>query len=208
MSRLVAGPVSMIHRHRTVRGDTASGRSLVGVPDLTTVVAIGPFDDREHAQELAAMFTDVQPKCRTQLVLLGRGTCRSLVVRRAAERALQVRLVLIDECAGQRRSDLLATADLVIPSPDSAPSALVEVMAAGRAVVASASPATAQLVMPHSAGLLYRPGDVSAMTAAVVRLLSHPELRRQMGSRASQVARDHRLQVLSRQWPDDLKKYA
>jgi glycosyltransferase involved in cell wall biosynthesis len=62
--------------------------------------------------------------------------------------------------------------------------------------------------MPHSAGLLYRPGDVSAMTAAVLRLLEHPALRNQMGSRASQVARDHRLQVLSRQWPDDQKKYA
>jgi glycosyltransferase involved in cell wall biosynthesis len=62
--------------------------------------------------------------------------------------------------------------------------------------------------MPHSAGLLYTPGDVTAMTAAVVRLLSHPELRRQMGSRASQVARGYRLQALSRQWPDDQKKYA
>jgi glycosyltransferase involved in cell wall biosynthesis len=62
--------------------------------------------------------------------------------------------------------------------------------------------------MPHSAGLLYRAGDVSAMTAAVVRLLTRPELRHQMGSRASQVARDHRLQQLSQQWPDDLKKYA
>jgi glycosyltransferase involved in cell wall biosynthesis len=103
---------------------------------------------------------------------------------------------------------VLATADIVIPSPASTLSALEETMAAGRAVVASTSPATAQLVMPYSAGLLYAPGDISAMTAAVVRLLSHPELRRQMGSRASQVARDHRLQALSRQWPDDLKKYA
>jgi glycosyltransferase involved in cell wall biosynthesis len=208
MSRLMAGPASMIHRHRSVRGDTASGRSLVRQSDLATVVAVGPFDDLDHANELAAMFTDVQPTCRTQLVLLGRGARRSLVVRRAAERALQVRLVLIDDCAGPQRSDLLAAADIVIPSPDSAPSALVEVMAAGRAVVASAGPATAALVMPHSAGLLYRPGDVSAMTAAVLRLLEHPALRNQMGSRASQVARDHRLQVLSRQWPDDQKKYA
>jgi glycosyltransferase involved in cell wall biosynthesis len=178
------------------------------VPDLATIVAAGPFEDLEHAEHLAEMFAGVQKTCRTQLVLLGRGTRRSLVVRRAAERALQVRLVLIEDCAGPQHAQLLAAADIVIPSPDSAPSALVEVMAAGRAVVASAGPATAQLVMPHSAGLLYTPGDVSAMTAAVVRLLSHPELRRQMGSRASQVARDYRLQALSRQWPDGQKKYA
>jgi glycosyltransferase involved in cell wall biosynthesis len=207
MSRLVARPVSVIDRHRSVRGDTASGRSLVRQSDLATVVAVGPFDDLEHANELVAMFTGVQKKCRTQLVLLGRGTHRSLVVRRAAERALQVRLALNEDCAGPQRSDLLAAADIVIPSPDSAPTTLVEVMAAGRAVVASAGPATAALVMPHSAGLLYRPGDVSAMTAAVVRLLEHPALRNQMGSRASQVARAHRLHMLSQQSPDDLKKY-
>ncbi|MCU1694854.1 MAG: glycosyltransferase family 4 protein [Mycobacterium sp.] len=180
-------------------------RSTASVPELATIVAAGPFDDLEHAQQLAAMFTRVQQTCQTRMVLLGEGARRSLVVRRAAERRLQTRLVLVDDCAGPQRSDLLVTADLVIPSPASTLSALEETMAAGRAVVAAASPATAQLVMPYSAGLLYAPGDISAMTAAVVRLLSHPELRDQMGIRASHVARDHRLQQLSRQWPDDLK---
>jgi glycosyltransferase involved in cell wall biosynthesis len=208
MSRLLAGPGSMIHRHRSVQGDTASGRSLVGVSNLATIVAVGPFDDLDHAQQLAAMFTDVQRTCRTQLVLLGLGACRSLIVRRSAERRLQTRLVLIDDCAGPQRSDLLAAADLVIPSPASTPSALVETMAAGRAVVASASPATAALVMPQSAGLLYGTGDVSAMTAAVVRLLTHPELRHQMGGRASQVAQRCRLRSLSRQWSDEARKHA
>jgi hypothetical protein len=183
-------------------------RSTASVPELATIVAAGPFDDLEHAQQLAAMFTRVQQTCQTRMVLLGEGARRSLVVRRAAERRLQTRLVLVDDCAGPQRSDLLATADLVIPSPASTLSALEETMAAGRAVVASASPATAQLVMPYSAGLLYAPGDISAMTAAVVRLLVHPELRDQMGIRASHVARDHHLHQLSRQWPDDLKKYA
>jgi len=199
MSRLMAGAGSLSCR---------LSRSTASVPELATIVAAGPFDDLEHAQQLAAMFTRVQQTCQTRMVLLGEGARRSLVVRRAAERRLQTRLVLVDDCAGPQRSDVLATADLVIPSPASTLSALEETMAAGRAVVASASPATAQLVMPYSAGLLYAPGDISAMTAAVVRLLSHPELRDQMGIRASHVARDRRLQQLSRQWPDDQKKYA
>jgi len=199
MSRLMAGAGSLSCR---------LSRSTASVPKLATIVAAGPFDDLEHAQQLAAMFTRVQQTCQTRMVLLGEGARRSLVVRRAAERRLQTRLVLVDDCAGPQRSDVLATADLVIPSPASTLSALEETMAAGRAVVASASPATAQLVMPYGAGLLDAPGDISAMTAAVVRLLSHPELRDQMGSRASHVARDHRLQQLSRQWPDDQMKYA
>jgi glycosyltransferase involved in cell wall biosynthesis len=181
--------------------------STAGVPDLATIVAVGPFDDLEHAQQLAAMFTRVQQTRRTRLVLLGEGTRRSLVVRRAAERRLHTRLVLVDDCVGPQRSDQLAAADLVIPSPASTLSALAETMAAGRAVVASASPAAAALVMPYSAGLLYAPGDVSGMTAAVVRLLSHPELRGEMGIRASQAAQRHHVHPL-RQWPDDLRKHA
>lgn len=183
-------------------------RSTASVPDLATIVAAGPFDDLEHAQQLAAMFIRVQQTCRTRLVLLGEGTRRSLVVRRAAERRLHTRLELVEDWVGPRRSNVLATADLVIPSPASTLSALEETMAAGRAVVASASPATAQLVMPYSAGLLYAPGDISAMTAAVVRLLSHPELRDQMGIRASQAALRHHVLPLGRPWPDDRRKHA
>jgi glycosyltransferase involved in cell wall biosynthesis len=208
MSRVLMGPGSMIHLHRRDRGDTAFGRSFPGAPDVATIVAVGPFDDLEHAQHLAAMFIAVQRTCLTELVLLGTGVGRSLVVRRAAERALQTRLVLVEEPVGQRRSQLLATADLVIPGPGTMADSLVEVMAASRAVVAPANAVTAELVMPHSAGLLYAPGDVSAMIAAVARLLAHPELRHQMGSRASQVAQRHRMHPLSGQWPEDEKKYA
>jgi glycosyltransferase involved in cell wall biosynthesis len=208
MSRVLMGPGSMIHRHRRDRGDTASGRSLPGGPNLATIVAVGPFDDVEHAQHLATMFIAVQQTCPTELVLLGTGAGRSLVVRRAAERALQTRLVLVEKPVGQRLSQLLTAADLVIPSPDSVPSALVEVMAAGRAVVAAANAVTAELVMPFSAGLLYGPGEGTAMTASVVRLLAQTELRHQMGSRARQVAQRHLLQPLSTQWPNDQRQYA
>ncbi|HEX7827581.1 MAG TPA: glycosyltransferase [Mycobacterium sp.] len=183
-------------------------RPTAVVTDVATIVADGPFDDLEHAQQLAAMFTRVQQTCRTRLVLLGEGIRRSVVVRRAAERRLHTQLVLVDDFFGPKRADVLASADLVIPSPASTLSELEETMAAGRAVVAPASAATAALVMPYSAGLLYAPGDVSAMTAAVVRLLSHPGLRDEMGMRASQVAQRHQVHPLGRQWADDVRKHA
>jgi glycosyltransferase involved in cell wall biosynthesis len=208
MSRVLMGPGSMIHRRRRAEGDIASGRSFPVVPDVATIVAVGPFDDLGHAQHLATMFIAAQQTCRTELVLLGTGAGRSLVVRRAAERALQTRLVLVEELVGPRRSQLLDTADLVIAGPGTTPDAILEVMAASRAVVAPANGVTAQLVMPHSAGLLYAPGEASAMTTAVARLLAHPGMRDQMGSRASQVAKNHRLQPLGGHWPDVQKKYA
>jgi glycosyltransferase involved in cell wall biosynthesis len=63
-------------------------------------------------------------------------------------------------------------------------------------------------VMPCSGGLLYGPGDGAAMTAAVVRLLTHTELRRQMGLRARQAAQRLPVKTLGQQWPHDGRQYA
>jgi glycosyltransferase involved in cell wall biosynthesis len=185
--RSSATPPSVGHGRRRHPNESARARLSFGLPELPTIAAVGPFDDMGHAQRVAAMFTAVQQSCRAQILLLGAGTRRSVVEQRAAEHQLKTRL-LVEDCAGQRRSSLLAAADLVILSPASGPATVIEVMATGRALVAAANPVTAQLLMPCSAGLLYRPGDGSAMTAAVVRLLTHAELRLEMGSRASQVA--------------------
>jgi glycosyltransferase involved in cell wall biosynthesis len=209
MSRRVGGPSSLINRQHRVRTDgSASTQSWIGLPDLAIVVAIGPFDDVAHAENLAATFVAVQQTCRTQLVMVGTGAGRHVVAHHAVEHELETRLLVIDECGGRRRSRLLAGADLVIPAPASSPSALVEVMAAGRALVAPAGPATALLVMPCSGGLLYRPGDASAMTAAVSRLLTETELRRQMGIRARQAAQRLPVKTVIQQWPHDGRQYA
>jgi glycosyltransferase involved in cell wall biosynthesis len=186
VSRSSVKPKSGGTRQRRDR-TPALARLSLGLPELPTIAAAGPFDDESHAQRLAAMFTAVQQNCQAQIMLLGSGKHRSIIERRATEHGLQTRL-LIKECNGERRSQLLAAAELVIPNPTSGPAAVIEVMAAGRALVAAANPVTAQLVLPSSAGLLYRPGDGLAMTAAVVRLLTQADLRSQMGSRARQVA--------------------
>lgn len=198
MSRDVLGPGSLPHRQ--CRRNIGFAGSSTGAPDLATIVAVGPFGDLEHARHLAAMLVAVQQPGPTRLVMLGTGAGCSVVSGCATQHGLQRRLVLVEDSVGPQRSQWLAASAVVIPSPGVAPAALVEVMAAGRAVVASASPATALLVMPNSAGLLYGPGDVWKMIAAVVRLLTHAELCHQMGNRAIQVAQYHHRSVVDAPW--------
>lgn len=180
-------------RQRFPRGQSVRARSLVGLADLPTIVAVGPFDDALHAQQLAATFTAAQRTCPTQLVLLGTGAHRRTVVQRAADNNVKHRVHLVEGLVGYRQSKLLTAADIIVPSPASGSAWLLELMAAGRAVVVSASPAAARLIVPASAGLLYCPGDASAMTEAVLRLLTTPTLRDEMAFRAEQVAQ-HRKQ--------------
>jgi glycosyltransferase involved in cell wall biosynthesis len=71
---------------------------------------------------------------------------------------------------------------------------LLDVLSACRPVVAPIDPTTVRLVVPTSAGLVYRPGDVSGMAAALLRLLTTPALRHGMACRAGEVARRHPLQ--------------
>jgi glycosyltransferase involved in cell wall biosynthesis len=173
--------------------DPAAARSQVGLAEMPTIVATGPFDDLSHAEQVAEAFTLVRQHHRAQLVLLGTGRRRTAVVRRTFALGVGTDVHLIRAMPAGRWSDIVAAADVAVPSITSRPAHLLDVLAVGRAVVAPITPASVRLVLPTSAGLLHQPGDVSALAAALLRLLTSPTLRHGMGCRAAEVARRHPL---------------
>jgi glycosyltransferase involved in cell wall biosynthesis len=176
-------------------GARASGK----LDRIPTIVAIGPFDDRKHAQQLATAFIAVRQQYKAKLVLLGGGVQRAVVIRETSERAVDTSVHVASGSCEDRWSDMVGIADVVVLSSSSGPTTLLEVLAAGKAVVAPADPVTVQLVVPAIAGLVYPRGDLPAMTAALLRLMKEPVLRRGMGCRAINVARRHRLEASARQ---------
>lgn len=174
--------------------DPMDARSLVGLGRLTTIVAIGPFDDQAHAEQLAAAFITVRRHCEVQLVLLGTGQHRTTLMRRTSAQGVRSSVHAISDSYDYQWSDLVAAADVVLLGSSSGTAALLDVLAAGRPVIAPANPATVQLVVPAIVGLVYRQGDVSGMTEALRRLVSTPVLRRGMGGRARRAARRHHLE--------------
>jgi glycosyltransferase involved in cell wall biosynthesis len=81
--------------------------------------------------------------------------------------------------------DLLAASDVfALPSLYEGSSlALLEAMAAGRAVVSSSIGGTAELIEDGANGLLVPPGDVGALSSAIRRLLRDDGLRARLGAR-------------------------
>jgi glycosyltransferase involved in cell wall biosynthesis len=74
---------------------------------------------------------------------------------------------------------------VVLPSHrEGLPLCILEAMAHGRPVVASAVGGIPELVEDGVTGLLVQPGDVEALRAALERLLADPVLRRRMGRAA------------------------
>ena len=200
--RQMIAPVALLSR------DPIAARSLVGLAGLPTIVALGPFDDREHADQLALAFTAVRSRCNAQLVLLGAGTQRAAVLRRTFAHGVRASVHAVRYHSASLRMDFIAAADLVVPSPTSGLTALIDVLAAGRPVVAQANPVTVRLLVPSSAGLVYRPRDVRGMAAALLRLLTRSGLRHRMAARAAEVARRHRQQRIALRRSDEGNEYA
>jgi len=83
--------------------------------------------------------------------------------------------------------DVLAASDVVaVPTvwPDPLPRAVLEAMAAGRPVVASAAGGIPEMIENGVQGTLTPPGDVEALAAALERLVRDPEARERMGAAA------------------------
>ena len=182
--------------------DPVVARSLMGLPGLPTIVAMGPFNDPSEAEELAEAFIAVRRHCMAQLVLFGTGPQRTTVVRHAFAHGVGSDVHPLRTFPAGRWSDIVAAADVVVPSTTAGSVTLLVVLSVCRPVVASINPTTMRLLVPTSAGLVYRPGDVHGMAAALKRLLTSPELWHGMACRAREVARKHPL-LMRLQQPTD-----
>ncbi len=83
-------------------------------------------------------------------------------------------------------ADVLAAADVVVICSDreGQPLALMEYMAAGKAIVATRVGGIPELIEDRVQGLLVPPGNVDALAGAIRDLLRDPRLREELGRRA------------------------
>lgn len=103
------------------------------------------------------------------LTIVGDGPARAQLQQQATELGLASQIRFAGTVAPAAVASLLAEHDvLVLPShAEGRPNAVVEAMAAGRAVVASDLPGIAELITDGREGLLVPPGDIAALRAAL-----------------------------------------
>src|SRR5262249_15934590 len=125
-----------------------------------------------------------------RILIVGEGTQREKLERLAAE----LSIASAGSFLGARDDikELLSAMDVfVLTSPtESFPNAVLEAMAAGCPVVATSVGGVPEIVGEGDAGFLVPPGDVTAVSDRVLRLLNDPALRRAMGERGAQRAQD------------------
>ncbi len=159
-------------------------RASIGVPPRSVLaLSVGRFDPQKGLDILldaASIVARSRPDWH--LAMVGDGPLRPALLDQAARSpALAGRVHWLG-----RRDDvpgLLKAADLlVLPSLwEGMPNVVLEAMAAGRAVVATAVEGTEDLVVPDQTGWLVPPGQASPLAEALLQAATDADRRRQFG---------------------------
>jgi glycosyltransferase involved in cell wall biosynthesis len=154
---------------------------LGGDDGVPLVLTLARLDEQKGHDVLFRAAAEV-PGAR--FVLAGEGPLRERLEAEVARLGLSERVIFLG-----RREDvpqLLAACDVfALPSLYEGSSlAVLEAMAARRAVVSSAIGGTAELIADGENGLLVPPGDAPALAAAMRRLLADVSLREELARKA------------------------
>ena len=182
-------------------GDVGAARRQLGLdPRDMIVLYVGRLDREKSVDLILLAFKRVAGTVsRARLVLVGDGTQREELRRRAARSAVSERVTFL----GVRPHDTLPTcyqaADLFVFASETETQGLVlaEAAACGLPAVAVAAPGCNEVVRDGETGVLTK-GDPGGLAEAVIGLLVDVERRRVMGARAREVAEsefDVRLQI-------------
>jgi colanic acid/amylovoran biosynthesis glycosyltransferase len=139
-----------------------------------------------------------------ELVVVGDGPLRAELVRQADGSAV----TFLGSLSRSAVAEEYARAEVVVfPSvpassgdQDGLPVALVEAMAAGRAVIASNLPGLREAVVPDSCGMLVPPGDPVALRDAISALLRDESRRTRLGAGARARADEYSINAVGRRY--------
>lgn len=187
---LYAPTPERIARGKALRAGLAEGSTA---PVIGVVAALRP--EKGHALLFQAMERLLRVNTGLRLVLVGDGEERATLERLAAT----LRIAHAVTFLGDRDdvADLLQAFDLVVlashPSVETLPLALIEAMAAGRAVVATRVGSVDEIVIDGVTGALVAPDDVASLSGAILRLVGDRLLREGYGRHGLEKAQEFTL---------------
>lgn len=158
-------------------------RLLKLVPTDRLVLHLAHLGAEKGQEDLIAAAPRIQAAVPgARIAIVGGGQLRERLERQAAGGA--ARILFVGFWPPERIPALLATATIfVLPSrQEGLGSVLLEAMAAGLPIVASATGGIPEIVRDGSTGLLVPPRDPSALAAAVIRLLTDSALAERLGA--------------------------
>jgi glycosyltransferase involved in cell wall biosynthesis len=162
-----------IDTERFSLADRTAARSALGISSADTVLLyIGNLKRSKGVLDLVEALRRLPADCWQRCVVIGDGEDRAAMQAAIAAAALSDKVELLGRLPHQQIGHWLAACDLLLlPShAEGVPNVVLEAMACGRAVVASALPGIAE-VLPEFAGVLALPQQPQAFADAIVSAL-------------------------------------
>lgn len=169
----------------------AETRRSLGVPDDAFLIGwVGRMTAVKRVDELITAFAQLRDRgADAYLVLVGDGPDRDALERRAHDRGVVRRCMFVGY-----QQDVASFYDaidaLVLPSAnEGTPVSVIEALAAGRPAVATEVGGVGDIIRSGVDGILVAPGDTDALSDALMKLVTDPEMRERMGSAGSERVR-------------------
>jgi len=173
-------------------------RRSIGAPAGRVLgLFVGRLVPQKNLECLVAALAMLDPEQRPWIALAGDGPLRARIGQLALEAGVMADMHFLGVRSDSAR--LMQVADfLVLPSRfEGLSNALLEAMAAGCPVIASAVGGTPELIEDGRNGLLFTPGSADALSACMAQLCADPALRSTLSRRALEhVARHHAVPAL------------
>lgn len=170
-----------------IKAAPPADRRALGLGDDEQVILwVGRFDPIKGLDELIDAFAIVVKENNAKLLLAGEGAYEPAIRRRVDQAGLVDRVMFLG-----RRTDvasLLKIADVfVLPSrTEGMPNALLEAMAAGRAIVTTDVPGCRDVVENEVTGMVVPSRDVGALAGALSRSIRLLTVRIRLGAAAAE----------------------
>jgi glycosyltransferase involved in cell wall biosynthesis len=185
--------------------DHAEAAALTTSPDAIRICYLGGFESRKGLVDLIAAWPEVAARVpNAHLLLVGRGPLEATL----REQIQPLPRVIMVGYRSDVPAVLKAIDLLVLPSYwEGAPNVVLEAMAAGKPVVATAVSGTPELVDHGRTGLLVPPHASAALAQALIELAADPAARARMGAAGREKAKtqfsveamvDHYVELLAR----------
>jgi glycosyltransferase involved in cell wall biosynthesis len=195
-------PARDLARLRLVHHGVELGRYTPASPSRTgpvEIVSVGRLVEKKGFPDLLRAFGELQKRAAdVRLRIYGDGPLRSELTALRHHLGLDAQVEFAGECDGEevlrayRRADVFALTPHVTADGDrdGIPNVIVEAMACGLPVVATAAGGVGEIVHHDVNGLLAPPHDVSAVAGHLAALVTDADRRRRLGEAARRTVQD------------------
>ncbi|SRR5581483_561911 len=169
-------------------------RARYGIrPDDIVVGKIARLFKLKGHDDLFAVAPElVRREPRLKFLLVGDGPWRARFETMARAQSLQNHFVFTGLVAPAEIAPLLGIMDMLVHLSlrEGLPRALPQALAAGRPIIAYDCDGAREVCLDGQTGILLRPGDLSGLSAAILRLAADETLRRGFGERGREFVRE------------------